>query len=393
MSDIPEPVELTAELIRFNTINPPGQEENCARFVGGLLKPAGFSVTYHELSPGRMNLIASKGNPASGNGSVASRRKPICFTGHLDTVPLGSAQWSVDPLAGIVTDGKLYGRGSSDMKSGVAAMVVAALRNLKAIENGPGVVFVFTAGEETGCDGARCLAAKNLLGDAGAIVVGEPTSNQPRIGHKGVLWLNAETHGVTAHGSMPELGVNAVYRGARIISKLEEFGFNIAPHHGLGSPTLNVGRMAGGLNVNSVPDRAEIGIDVRSVPGMQHPRIVEILCSHLAPDLAELHTLLDLEPVWTAPESPWIRAASKFAMSGKATSAELGGAPYFTDASILKSAYGDVPTLILGPGEQEMAHRTDEYCWAVNIEKAVGIYGDIIRDWQLHAHTYEEAAA
>lgn len=392
MLNVPDAVELAAELVRFDTINPPGQEEDCARFVGELLKAADFSVAYHELSPGRMNVIASKGASMPG-GPLAANRKPICFTGHLDTVPLGNAKWSVDPLAGIVTDGKLFGRGSSDMKSGVAAMVVAALCSGDVTKGGPGIVLVFTAGEETGCDGARSLAAKNLLGEAGAIVVGEPTSNQPRIGHKGVLWLNAETHGVTAHGSMPDLGVNAVYRGARVVSKLEEFGFNIAPHQGLGSPTLSVGRMSGGQNVNSVPDHAEIGIDVRSIPGMQHPKIVEVLCSHLAPELAKLETLLDLEPVWTAPDTPWIKAAAQIAMPGKVSSAELGGAPYFTDASILKSAYGDVPTLILGPGEQAMAHKTDEYCWVANVEKAVEIYTGLIRDWQLHAHRYEVAAA
>ena len=388
---IPSAVDLATRLIAFNTINPPGEETAAARFVGSLLESQGFAVTYHEMSPGRTSLVANRGGAAP-DRTGAPRPKPICFTGHHDTVPLGTAPWSVDPLRGTLIDGKLYGRGSSDMKGGVAAMVVAAMRSLDEIDRGPGVVLVLTAGEETGCDGARHLASRaGALGEAGAIVVGEPTSNQPRVGHKGALWLNADTHGVTAHGSMPELGVNALYRGARMATKLEDFGFNAAPHAVLGSPTLNVGRMTAGLNVNSVPDHAELGIDIRTVPGLDHDHVRHSLHSYLAPDLATMTTLLDLQPVWTSLDTPWVKRVFAITDRYLTRDAKPRGAPFFTDASILKSAYGDAPTIILGPGEQNMAHRTDEYCWANKIEEAVDIYRDIIGDWNA-SHVNEELA-
>ena len=167
-----------------------------------------------------MSIARSGGSPD---------KRPLCFTGHVDTVPLGAAPWTVDPFAGEISDGKLYGRGTTDMKSGVAAFVVAALELGATLAGGPGVVLVITAGEETGCEGAYYLArSENMLGEAGAIVVAEPTSNQPWIGHKGAIWLKARTTGVTAHGSMPEEGVNAVYKAARAIGRLEDFDFNIA---------------------------------------------------------------------------------------------------------------------------------------------------------------------
>src|SRR6185437_16938244 len=116
------------------------------------------------------------------------------------------------PFGGEIVDGRLYGRGASDMKSGVAAFVAAAIAEAGRLADGSGVKLVVTAGEETGCEGAASLAASGRLGAAGALVVGEPTANQLFVGHKGALWLKAATAGATAHGSMPEQGDNAVYK-------------------------------------------------------------------------------------------------------------------------------------------------------------------------------------
>jgi succinyl-diaminopimelate desuccinylase len=134
---------------------------------------------------------------------------------------------------------------------------------------------------EIGCEGAFHLARAGILGRAGAIVVAEPTSNAALVGHKGALWLRLTLKGVTAHGSMPHLGVNAAFKAARVLTALETFQFNVAPHPYLGSPTLNVGTVRAGLNVNSVPDFAEIGIDIRSIPGLDHSRIQEHLKAEL----------------------------------------------------------------------------------------------------------------
>jgi succinyl-diaminopimelate desuccinylase len=365
-------VELTRQIVRMDTINPPGNEEACARHLGALLEKAGYSVAYHELGERRANLVARIGGKA--------RLKPLCFTGHIDTVPLGAARWKQDPFAGETDSGRLFGRGASDMKSGVAAIVAAAVGLGRRLERSAGLELVITAGEETGCQGAFDLVAKGALGHAGAIVVGEPTSNYPYVGHKGAFWLNARTRGVTAHGSMPEKGDNAVYKAARALAVLEKFRFANPPHGLMGQATLNVGTIRGGLNINSVPDEAVIGIDIRSVPSATHADIRARLERELGPDV-ELETLIDLDPVYTAPDHPWVRQVFATMQRFLGSEPQAKAATYFTDAAALGAAYQGPPTVILGPGEPHMAHQTDEYCLIDRVQTAVAAYEEIAARW------------
>src|ERR1700712_354465 len=170
-----DPIQLSRELIAFNTINPPGQEISCIEHLEKILRAVGFDTLVDTFAPGRANLIAKIG------GSEATL--PLCFTGHVDTVPLGNAKWSVDPFTAEIVDGKMYGRGSSDMKCGVAAFVAAIGGMADELRDSNGVVLVITGGEEIGCEGASQLARSGKLGRAGAIVVAEPTSNAALLGH------------------------------------------------------------------------------------------------------------------------------------------------------------------------------------------------------------------
>jgi succinyl-diaminopimelate desuccinylase len=366
-------LELTRDLLRYDTVNPPGDEQACARHVGRLLEDAGFTVAEYEFSPRRTSLVARLG----GRGDAP----PLCFTGHLDVVPLGLRPWTHEAFAGEIDGGRLYGRGSSDMKSGVAAFVVAVTRLARHLGSSPGVVLVVTASEETFCEGARHLAGLDgVLGQAGAVVVAEPTGNYPFVGHKGALWLRARASGVTAHGSMPERGVNAVYKAARAALRLEQFRFDATPHPVLGPPTLNVGTFRGGLNVNSVPDSAEIGIDIRTIPAQQHARLREQLAAYLG-DEVTLEAVSDAEGVWSDPEHPWIRSVYDLAAPAIGERPVPRAAPYFTDAAALTPAYGGVPTVILGPGELALAHQTDEYCEIARLEQGVELFSEIARRW------------
>ena len=365
-------VALTRDLLRFDTVNPPGRERDCAHLAAGLLKDWGFSVEFHEYEEGRTSVIARAG------GSEA--KAPLCLTGHLDVVPLGTRKWSRDPFSGETDGDLLYGRGSSDMKAGVAAILIAARSFYKKLNNTPGVVLVLTAAEEGGCIGSKHLAAlPKLMGKAGAIVVGEPTSNYPMVGHKGSIKLHAMFKGVSAHGSMPQLGVNAIYKAARAIAKLEGFEFGVAAHPVMGSPTLNVGTFEGGSGVNLVPDAATIGVDIRTVPGMNHEALLSRL-KNLFED-AELEVFSDLNAVWTAPEDEWMRRVFGICKPILNESPEPRTAPYMTDAANLRKVYGAAPTVVLGPGEAAMAHQTDEYCNMERIRQSVQIYEEIIRDW------------
>ena len=366
-------VELTKQIVRMNTINPPGDEEACARYLGSMLETAGFRVAYHKLSEKRASLVARIGGD--------SDNAPLCLTGHIDTVPLGAAPWSKDPFAGETDDGRLYGRGTSDMKCGVAAFVAASLALAAKLERSPGLELVITAGEEVGCEGAFDLVRRNgALDRAGAVVVGEPTSNYPYVGHKGAFWLHARTRGVTAHGSMPERGDNAVYKAARAITALEQFRFDNPPHKLMGQATLNVGTVHGGLNINSVPDEAIIAIDIRSVPTSRHEDIRRALQQQLGAEV-ELETVVDLDSVYSEPDDPWIQRVFDITKPFVGARPEPKVATFFTDAAALTPAYGNPPTVVLGPGEPQMAHQTDEYCLMERVEASVSLYQQVIADW------------
>jgi succinyl-diaminopimelate desuccinylase len=376
MNDINiDPIDLTSKLLSFDTINPPGHERECAEYLGSLLEAKGFKISFYESGEKRTNLIADL--------ESGGEKAPIIFTGHMDTVPLGEAAWQVDPFGGEIVGDKIFGRGSSDMKGGLAAIVAAAMSLADESEINAGMTLVLTADEETGCKGAAYLAGlDNVLKKAGALVVAEPTSNIPFIGHKGALGIQAVTTGITAHGSMPQEGVNAIYKAADAVIKLREYNFDIPSHPILGTPTLNVGTMSGGLNLNSVPDRAVVGIDIRTIPGQDNQKTFKDLQIYLGEDV-ELRLLLSAESVTTDPQNEWVQGVLNIMEPLLKERPVPQGATYFTDASALTQALGNPPTIILGPGEQMMAHKTDEYCHVSKIKTATEAYFQIAKMWCL----------
>jgi succinyl-diaminopimelate desuccinylase len=363
---------LTKKLVAFNTINPPGVERKAAQYLGELLKDSGFEVSFHHFDTERTSVVA--------RCPSARDRPSLCFTGHLDTVPLGSGPWSKDPFGGEVQGERIYGRGTSDMKSGVAAMVAAAVRLARSDKKGASFILILTAGEETGSQGASHLVSLKGLGPISAMVVGEPTSNYPFVGHKGALWIEAKVKGVSAHGSMPEKGINAIYRAARALVQLEGYQFGPPPHPLLGSPSLNVGTISGGTNINLVPDCATIGIDIRTIPGQDEEAILKSIESLFQSD-AEITKILSVGGIATDPQNEWVQQVFDITAPSLGTRPVPRAATYFTDASFLTPAFGHPPTIILGPGEPEMAHKTDEYCLVSKIEQAADIYYEIAKRW------------
>ena len=368
-----DPISLTQKLLSFNTINPPGDERECAAYLGRLLEGAGFEARFYEFAEKRTTLIASL--PGRGD------KLPICFTGHLDTVALGANRWSRDPFAGERAGDKLYGRGCSDMKSGVAAITLMALRLAKVRERKAGIKLIFTAGEETTCEGAVHVAGlSGALGQAGALVVGEPTANAPWIAHKGCVRFALKTRGVAAHASMPEKGVNAIYKAADVIKKLENFDFHTPAHWLLGKPTLTVSTISGGTAINVVPEEALIGVDIRTLPGQEEEDVGRKLRAVLGTNVA-IERLNGAPSIATDRSHPWLEEVFEVMEQLSGERPAPGAAPYFTDASVLTPALGHPPTLILGPGEPEMAHKTDEFCYISKIAVATEAYCAIAARW------------
>jgi succinyl-diaminopimelate desuccinylase len=292
-------ISLTKKLLSFNTVNPPGNEQEIAKFAGGILAGHGFKIGYQVFGDNRLHLIAEKG--------LSSKRPPVVLSGHFDTVPPGKRSWSFDPFTGNVNEGRILGLGSSDMKGGLAAMIKASIEAFAITPPSGGIRLIFTAGEELGCQGvSKLIKEKSELGEASAIIVGEPTANLPVTGHKGALYLKVVTSGKTAHSSMPESGVNAIYKAARSIMKIMDFNFEARPDPLLGYPTLNVGTISGGMNINSVPDHAEFTIDIRSTRKVDHTNILIRLAGEIG-DEAVIETLVDLKPVFTPENDPFVQ--------------------------------------------------------------------------------------
>ena len=363
-------ISLTRKLIAMNTVNPPGNESEAAQFIGKILADRGFNVKYIPFEANRLHVIAEKG--------CTGEKYPVVFTGHFDTVPLGVKEWSIDPFGGLVKDGKLYGRGSSDMKGGIAAMVLAAISAFETGNPASGVRLILTSGEELGCQGAKDLVSTySDLGHTRGIIVGEPTDNVPAIGHKGGLYLSLTTKGVTAHSSMPHLGDNAIYKAARAIVKVEKFDFGVERDPLLGMPTLNVGKFSGGININSVPDRAEFTIDARTTTKVRLDELLSQLRKEMGEEVS-VEILVNLPAVSSAEDDPFVKMVYSVCKISAGTEGYPKSMPYLTDASVLQPAYDGVPTIILGPGSPEMAHQTDEFCYVGNLEKAIGLYKNII---------------
>jgi succinyl-diaminopimelate desuccinylase len=366
-------ISLTRKLISFNSVNPPGNEGAIAKFTGDILARNGFTVEYPVFGENRLQLIAGKG--------LTNGKPPIVLSGHFDTVPPGSATWKADPFSGEIKEGKIYGRGSSDMKAGIAAMICASVQAFKENTPAGGIRLIFTADEEPGCVGAqRLVETYQNLGTASAIIIGEPTANLPAIGHKGALYLNAVTSGKTAHSSMPELGDNAIYKAARAILIAKDFNFAAERDNWLGMPTINVGKMRGGLNINSVPDNAEFSIDIRTTTKLDNNKLLARLKEELGNE-TDIRILADLKPVYTDINNPFIQLAYEICGINKTEKVIPLFLPYVTDGSVLQPAYKGTPALILGPGQPELAHKTDEFCYIEEIRRSVKLYLDIILKW------------
>lgn len=360
-------IDLARQLVRTDTSNPPGNEAPLATLLGSMLEQSGFQVASYELELGRPSLIARLGEEPF-----------LCLTGHLDTVPADPDEWTRDPFGADIEDGLLYGLGSSDMKSGVAAIVAAACEMASLPKRRGGLVLVLTSAEETGCQGSEHLAGLGVLGSAGAIVIAEPTGMKPFVGHKGAMWVHAVSQGKAAHGSRPEEGDNAIYKAARAISRIADYAPSAPPHPILGPSTISVGTFQGGVKTNVVPAKAEFSMDLRLIPGQKPEAVLDELRKVLGPEV-EISGWKASEALMSDPADPWIAEVIELMANLSGRQMKPGGASYFTDGVALSLAMGLPPAIILGPGR--MAHQADEHCPVAEIEMAAQAYLAIMRNW------------
>jgi acetylornithine deacetylase/succinyl-diaminopimelate desuccinylase-like protein len=264
VSSIHSVVDLCQALVQIPSENPSGStvshgEEAIARFVGEFLESLGAQVEFEEIGPGRPNVYGLWPVPPGTN-------QRLLFAPHLDTVTVDGM--TIDPFLAQRLEGKLYGRGSSDTKGSMAAMLWA-LKSVDLSKLKVAVGFAGLADEEFEQLGAQACAARKMADFA---IVGEPTNLDVVYTHKGTAWIEIETRGKSVHASLPETGVNAIDRMTDTLKILHERFLQICPVEPdpvLGKPTLSTGRIRGGAKINVVPDRCYAEIDIRILPGQE----------------------------------------------------------------------------------------------------------------------------
>ena len=358
---------LLSDLVAIPSINPMGRplsgpnylERGVTDYLDAWFRDRGVRYERQNIAPGRDNVIAWYDAPKS--------RQTILFDAHQDTVP--AEGMSIDPFDPVVRSGRLYGRGSCDIKGGLAGMLMAFDRLVKERPAGSAsVVMACTVDEEFTHTGSSRLAATDL----GAIlgVVAEPTMLDVVNCHKGAVRWKIRTHGTACHSSTPALGDNAIYRMAAVVSALAEHACQLAAdpaHPVLGRPSLSVGRIEGGQSVNVVPDLCEIEIDRRIIPGESPEsviaRVSELLRSKFGPT-----DNVEFLPPWVkmpalAPEgcgsAPWLEPVRAAVASVLGKTPDVRGVPFGTDAGPLGQA--GLPCFVFGPGDIAQAHTKDEW--------------------------------
>jgi acetylornithine deacetylase len=359
----PQALALAQELVRMNTVSANSNLE-LIHFVRDALRTLGVAsrLTFN-ADKTKANLFATlgEGKPAG-----------VILSGHTDTVPWDGQDWTVDPLSAAVQDGRLYGRGSADMKSFIAL----ALANAQAFLDSAApfaIHFAFSYDEEVGCFGVRELIAD--LRDAGirplACIIGEPTGMVPAIAHKGVYRYRCCVRGKEAHSSLTPQSVNAIEMAARLIGKIrdmaEGFEDNEPRYEGFDVPfsTASVGQFHGGIADNVVPRDAEFRYEFRDLPTadvrtmqqavLDQARALEPGMQRVAPDAGfRFETICEIPSFLGSVDDPVTRLAQRLSGEKGTTLVAFG-----TEAGLFKNA--GIPTVVCGPGHIAQAHQPDEY--------------------------------
>jgi acetylornithine deacetylase len=351
-------IALLRELVAIDSVNPslvPGArgEGDVAAAVAALMRKLGLEVHVQEAAPGRPNVIGIL------EGSERGRSLMLC--GHLDTVGVEGMTSPFDPIE---RDGRLYGRGSQDMKAGVAAMIDAArLAQARGFRRGR-IIIAAVVDEEYASIGADALVT---AWRADGAVVTEPTDLHIGVGHKGFAWAAIETRGRAAHGSRPDDGRDAILRMGRVLARLEALDRTLqarVPHPLVGTASLHASIIDGGRELSSYPDRCRLQLERRTIPGEPADildREINGLLAELRdadPEFVASSRLTFSRPPYEVPPGHDLPASLRAAAAALAIDAELRGMSFWTDAAVLGSA--NIPSVLFGPGGAGL-HSTEEY--------------------------------
>jgi acetylornithine deacetylase len=375
------PAELTAALVGFDSRNPslvPGApgEHQVAFFLADLLEQWGFRVELQQVVGDRYNVIARAGRAKSGARS-------LMLNGHLDVV--GVEGMSHLPFAAHVADGKLYGRGSADMKGGIAAMCVAARDAVQHGIDGE-VVIALVVDEEYESLGTRALIASGVRADAA--IIAEPTRLALCPAHRGFVWVRLDVRGRAAHGSRYDLGIDAIAHAAAIISELENLQRTELPlrtHPLLGRASLHMSRISGGSGFSTYPESCCLDIERRTLPGESAQTFLDELAAAIG-RARGMYPDLDVDVALVTSQSPSDVASGAPVMTemietlgAEQLPVRIEGLSAWTDAALLNEA--GIPAICFGPGDIALAHSATEYAPIAEIEAVTQVLTRFVGTW------------
>lgn len=377
--DADELVALTRELVRVPGENPPGQEEASALALAGRCRERGLGVEVDEVAPGRPNVVATL---AGGD------RPGFLLLGHTDVVPVGSG-WTADPFSGALRDGRVHGRGSADMKGGLAACLVAmdAVRRAAVDLPGPVHLAALVDEEDTGL-GIRHHVARGLSPLAGCLVA-EPTDLRTVVAARGDSYLDYRVTGRAAHSGAPSEGRNAIVGAARVVADLERWHAELADgaHPLVGPATVSVGTVAGGQGTSIVAADCRLTVDRRLQPDEDPDTVLADARARLdALDLArdelaaEVAMTMAMPGFATPADHPWAALVDGALSDAGGPGLPVGGWTAACDGGFVARA--GVPVVVLGPGSLDEAHRADESVAVSQLVTAARAYAlAILRCW------------
>ena len=374
-------VALTRELVRIDSRNPslvsgaPG-EAAVARVLAEILGEWGFRVEVQDAAPGRPNVIARIGSPGS---------RSLIFNGHLDVVGIDGMThpaWGDDSAD---DRGRIYGRGSSDMKAGIAAMCAAAARAADTTLGGE-VIVTAVVDEEYESVGTRTILERGVRADAA--IVGEPTRLAIMPAHLGFVWIDITTHGRAAHGSRWDLGVDAIRHAGLVLAEIDRIDGDELPKRGhplLGRPSVHASLIEGGTGMSTYPDRCTVRIERRTIPG-ETPETVRreltdacaLVASRRPSFRADVAVTFSQAPSDVAVDAPIVRALGD-AIRDRGEVVRVEGMTAWTDAALLNAA--GIPAICFGPGDIGLAHAAEEYVMIDEIERATAILAQLAIHW------------
>jgi acetylornithine deacetylase len=368
-----DPATLLQALVRLPSVNPMGRavqgpiylEHQVTAYLEDYFHSLGVPYQRQTVAPQRDNIVARLDVPGA--------KHTLLLEVHQDTVPVDGM--TIDPFGAVIDNGRLYGRGACDIKSGMAALLAAFARlvrdKARATMN---VILACTVDEEHTFRGVQELMKRGIKADFA--IIAEPTGLDIVTAHKGVARFVLATPGRACHSSRPDRGINAIYRMGRVLGGIERFAKTLEKSRSdpvLGPPTVSVGRIEGGVSVNTVPDTCRIEIDRRVIPGEDAAVTAAELVRFLRED-AGIDFELDCPPPWMSMPALSAKGSDQIVQRLGAAIDKVTGkhsvmpVPYGTDASIIAQA--GIPAVVFGPGDIAEAHTKDEWVSLEEVHKA-----------------------